>query len=131
MSGLHPRLQRKLEQWVGTQLLGEAASLGSARQDLADLRERLDALEARMPALRSGLDQALTGLRFAPGTTVAQALDLHPGVAAVLAQHGLDRCDDCPVRHDETLEEVAGGHDIALEQLLSSLTTLLDAPSEG
>jgi hypothetical protein len=127
---LPPRLQRKLEQWVGTQLLGESASLGPARQAIEALGPRLDALEARLPALRQGLDQALTGLRFAPGTTVGQALDLHPGVDAVLAQHGPDRCGHCPVRHDETLEEVAAGHDIALGQLLSSLTALLDTPAE-
>ncbi len=132
MSGpLHPRMQRKLEQWVTTQLLGDAASLRPIRAPLTALDGRIRALEARTIALREGLDQALEGVRFTPLTTVGQALDRHPRVAAVLADHGLDRCGHCPVRHDETLEEVARGHEIALEQLLSSLVACLDVPSEG
>ncbi len=113
------RLQRWLSRTVEAQVLSSAASMGGARAGLADAEASIAGLEERWPPLRQALDEALAPVRFTPRTTVAQALALHPGVVRVLADHQLDRCERCPVRHDESLEELARGHDIPLDRLLS------------
>jgi hypothetical protein len=123
-AGLPPRVERRVRRVVEEILLSEAASLGRSRAALDELGRQIGQLEARSNDLRAALDQGLSLVRFTAGTTVGRALGLHPGVAALLAEHGLDRCDGCPVRHDETLAELARGHDIPLEQLLSTLDAL-------
>ncbi len=125
------RLGRFLARAVEQQLLSQQAALGDTRGRLDGLATRLDTLEGRWSPLREQLDAALAGVTFTPRTTVGRALSLHPGVTALLAEHGLDRCEGCPVRHDESLEELATGHDIPLEQLLSRLDALLAQPAEG
>ncbi len=122
---LPQRVLDRLRCAVEQQVLGQAGSLAAFRGSIPAVQTRLEGLEARWPALREGLDQALALARFTPRTTVERALSLHPAVAAVLAEHQLDRCERCPVRHDETLEEVARGHDIPLAQLLSRLDALI------
>jgi hypothetical protein len=123
-AALSSRVERRVREIVEQMVLSEAASLGGARASLEALSRRLEQLEAREVGLRTELDQGLALVRFTPATTVGRALALHPGVAALLAERGLDRCEGCPVRHDETLAELARGHDIPLVQLLSTLEAL-------
>ncbi len=125
------RARRRVRAVVEQELLGRAATLAGLRETLQAARERLEGLEARWQPLHEGLESTSALVRFTPRTTVARALALHPGVAAVLTEHRLDRCERCPVRHDETLAELGRGHDIPLEQLLSHLDALLTAPAEG
>ncbi len=126
MSGrLPPRLDAWLRRTVEQQLLSSAASMGGTRSELERATARMAALDEAYAPLEDALAQSMARVRFTPRTTVARALALHPGAVDVLAAHQLDRCSDCPVRHDETLDEVARGHDIPLEQLLSSLDALL------
>lgn len=132
MSGRLPqRLSSRVRRATEQMLLSQTASLGSASTSRVRLEATLDQAEARWLPLRDLLDQALALVRFTPRTTVGRALTLHPGVATVLAEHQLDRCEGCPVRHDESLEEVARGHDIPLDQLLSRLDALLAPETEG
>ena len=119
-----PRLQRWIARTVEQQVLSSVASLSVARADIAAADTLIGQLETRWTALRQALDAALAPVRFTPRTTVAQALALHPGVVDLLATYQLDRCERCPVRHDESLEELARGHDISLDQLLSRLDGL-------
>jgi len=119
-----PRLQRWLARTVEQQVLSSVANLGDTRADMATADALITQLEARWTPLRQALDAALAPVRFTPRTTVAQALALHPGVVDLLAEYQLDRCERCPVRHDESLEELARGHDIPLDQLLSRLDAL-------
>ena len=128
---LPARIERKLAELVEVQLLAHTARLGPTRRGVDELTATMSAIEGRLPTLRASLDAALARMRFGPNTTVGQALDLHSGVNAVLASFQLDRCERCPVRHDETLEELARGHEIPLEQLLSRLEGLLEDSAEG
>jgi hybrid cluster-associated redox disulfide protein len=123
--GLRAGLRRRVRRLVELQLLGEAATLAGLGEPLRDLERRMEKLEARLDGLHRALAQARAMGRLTPDTTVGRALRIHPGVAAVLAEHGLDRCEGCPVRHDETLAELARGHDLPLGQLLSRLEGLL------
>jgi hypothetical protein len=125
VSRLPARVERRVARFVEQLLLGEAASLKALRPLLAAVEERIGAAEAHQRALQGELDEAMALARFGPATTVGRALALHPGAAAVLAARGLDRCEGCPVRHDERLDELARGHDIPLEQLLPELNALL------
>jgi len=61
---------------------------------------------------------------FTPDTIVADALQQHPKVRWVLAAYHLGHCSGCGRAGDETLEEVATGYRIPLEDLLRDLNAL-------
>ncbi len=130
MPPLPPRLRRALIRRVQRALLSQAGTVAPLRADADALSLRIDELEAGVTELQAPLERAATRATFSPGTTVARALALHPEACTVLAGFQLDRCDSCPVRHDETLEEVARGHAIPLESLLSQLRVLQSPLSE-
>ena len=116
---------------VQQQLLSQVGTIADITADARALEQRIDELEAVTVGLEQQIEEAVEGVRFTPRTTVARALALHSGTRGVLAEYQLDKCDSCPVRHDETLEEVATGHAIPLESLLSRLQALLRPGPEG
>jgi hybrid cluster-associated redox disulfide protein len=62
---------------------------------------------------------------FTPDTVVADALALHPKTRWVFAAYHLAGCNGCERSPTETLEEVAEGYRIPLENLLRDLNALL------
>lgn len=62
---------------------------------------------------------------FTAETVVATALEMHPKVRWVFAAWHLGGCNGCSRASDETLEEVAEGYRIPLEDLLRDLNALL------
>ena len=61
---------------------------------------------------------------FRPDTIVADALQRHPKVRWVFAAYHLGHCAGCGKAGDETLEEVATGYRIPLDDLLRDLNAL-------
>ena len=62
---------------------------------------------------------------FTAETVVADALDKHPKARWVFAAWHIGGCNGCSRSVDETLEEVASGYRIPLEELLRDLNALL------
>lgn len=63
---------------------------------------------------------------FAATTTVADALEKHPKARWVFEAYHLSGCSGCGSAYYETLEELADGYRIPLEQLLADLNGLLE-----
>jgi hybrid cluster-associated redox disulfide protein len=61
---------------------------------------------------------------FTAQTVVADALEKHPKARWVFAAYHLGGCAGCGRANDETLEEVAEGYRIPLEQFLRDLNSL-------
>lgn len=61
---------------------------------------------------------------FARETIVADALAMHPKVRWVFAAYHLGGCNTCNLAHEETLEQLAEGYRISLEDLLRDLNSL-------
>lgn len=62
---------------------------------------------------------------FARETIVADALAMHPKVRWVFAAYHLGGCNACTLAHEETLEQLAEGYQISLEDLLRDLNSLV------
>ncbi len=62
---------------------------------------------------------------FQPETLVADALALHPKARWVFAAYHIGGCNGCERSSHETLEEVARGYRIPLEQFLRDLNSLV------
>lgn len=62
--------------------------------------------------------------RFHGETIVADALAMHPKARWVFAAYHLSGCDGCGLAYEETLEQLADGYGIRLEQLLADLNGL-------
>ena len=63
---------------------------------------------------------------FTPTTIVSEALAKHPKARWVFAAYHLGGCNGCSRANDETLEELAEGYRIELEQFLRDLNSLLN-----
>ena len=62
---------------------------------------------------------------FAPETIVAEALEMHPKARWVFAAYHLGGCNACERAPNETLQELADGYQIPLDQFLEDLNALL------
>ena len=63
---------------------------------------------------------------FESRTIDADALAMHPKARWVFAARHLGGCNACNLAHEETLEQVAEGYRIPLENLLRDLNSLID-----
>lgn len=63
---------------------------------------------------------------FAPQTIVADALQMHPHARWVFAAYHIGGCNGCSNASQETLEEVAKGYELSLDDLLRDLNALLN-----
>jgi hybrid cluster-associated redox disulfide protein len=61
---------------------------------------------------------------FESRTIVADALSMHPKARWVFAAYHLGGCNACNLAQEETLEQVAEGYRIPLEQFLADLNSL-------
>ncbi len=87
-----------------------------------ELQGRIDDL-CREARLQGG------GLRFTPNMTIAEALQVHPGVAKVLAEFQLTGCSNCEVSDVDTLEGACRSYGIDQDALLRALNSLLSSPA--
>ena len=108
--GITPSLSEQLQSLLMGPSRLRTISLGLALEDLEDLLEEFAELPER-----------LSPQPFTAETTVHEAWRRHPSPERVFAPLGLSDCPRCPVGEDETLEELAEGYGIPLDQLLSSL----------
>ncbi len=126
---IRQRLRARLARMAEQILLDRGASLGSVPPQAEALKARFEGLGDKAQALQAALQSARPLYALTPDTTVAIAWRLHPAVSRVFAGHHLARCTSCPVRHDETLAEVARGHGIDLDGLLAELQAALQQPA--
>lgn len=61
---------------------------------------------------------------FSPETRVADALQIDPKARWVFAAYHIGGCNGCERASEETLEQVAQGYGLSLEQLLADLNSL-------
>lgn len=66
---------------------------------------------------------------FAADTIVAEALEMHPHARWVFAAYHIGGCNGCSSAAFETLEEVATGYGLPLEDFLRDLNALLEKPN--
>jgi hybrid cluster-associated redox disulfide protein len=113
------------------------------------LQERLDRATGAMYELRSALDETntrlgaqLTGLRldlrrqngeaiFAPKMTIAEAMQVHPKVAEVLASFHLGGCSQCAISDVDTIEGACQSYGIDQASLMGALNDLIGGASGG
>lgn len=133
-------------------LIGEIAlllALAVLGARLRRLRGDLDRLDARFLDFRYAAEEEIARLKaasadfrrrvasvapelpFTPGTAVAEALEMHPGAAAVLASHGIQVAvgggcgGDAPAQEKAlTLEEAADRQGVEVMGLLARLNAL-------
>lgn len=106
--------------------------LTRVREELREVRSGL--AEARK-AMQAGLDdlgresrRQAGQLKFTPGMTIAEALQIHPRVADVLSQFQLGGCSNCEVSDVDTLEGACRSYGIDQEALMTSLGRLVIEP---
>jgi hybrid cluster-associated redox disulfide protein len=67
---------------------------------------------------------------FIKEMTVGEAMLVHPEVATVFAAYHLGGCSRCSINEVETIEEVCQGYGVDVEDILSSLNSLLEESYE-
>lgn len=132
-----PPIRDSARTWLRSQVLAIVQeSLGDPRpvgEHLRGVRGSASQWLARSEALceAAGLLARSVETRtgpFVPDMTVDHAWRRHPGVRAVFTARHLPACDQCAVRHDETLQEVAAAYGFGLDALLRDLNSLLGGP---
>lgn len=64
--------------------------------------------------------------KFTPGMSVGEAMALHPEVAIVFSTYHLGGCSHCAINELETIEQVCKAYGVPLDQLIESLSNLLE-----
>ena len=103
------------------------ADLQHARDQWAESSTRL---EARLQEISMDLRRREGGLRFSPNMTIAEALQIHPGVAGVLTSFNLSGCSNCSISDVDTLEGACRSYGIDQAALMKALANLL-GPAGG
>ena len=108
--------------------------LGSVDSSLIGLRAEMtdvkDKLEAQILDLRFDLRRQAGDLRFEPAMTIAEALQVHPRVAEVLAEFRLGGCSNCAVSDVDTIQGACQTYGIDQNALMRALNALL-GPGDG
>jgi hybrid cluster-associated redox disulfide protein len=99
------------------------ADLQHARAEWTESRTRL---EARLQEITMDVRRHEGGLRFTPNMTIAEALQIHPGVAGVLASFKLSGCSNCSISDVDTLEGACRSYGIDQAALMKALANLLE-----
>ena len=99
------------------------AELQHARTEWTETRTRL---EARLQEICLDVRRHEGGLKFLPNMTIAEALQIHPGVAGVLASFKLSGCSNCSISDVDTLEGACRSYGIDQAGLMKALATLLE-----
>jgi len=108
--------------------------LGSVDSSLIELRaemtEAKDTLGAQLRDLRLDLRRQAGDLKFEPAMTIAEALQVHPRVAEVLAEFRLVSCSNCAVSDVDTIQGACQTYGIDKNALMRALNALL-GPDNG
>jgi hybrid cluster-associated redox disulfide protein len=103
------------------------SSLYSLKSEIMEQREKLG---EELLDLRLELQRQKGGLQFAPSMTIAEAMEVHPRVAEVLAGFHLGGCSHCAVSDVDTIEGACQTYGIDQKSLMVALNGLLD-PAGG
>jgi hybrid cluster-associated redox disulfide protein len=97
--------------------------LGQAKAELNETRGRM---EARLQEICLEMRRQAGDLRFLPSMTIAEAMQLHPGVSEVLSKFSLSGCSNCAISDVDTLEGACRSYGIDQDTLMSALGKLLE-----
>ena len=111
---------------IENRLAQSEADLQHAR---AEWNESRTQLEARLHEVTLDIRRHEGGLNFSPDMTIAEAMQVHPGVAGVLASFQLSGCSNCSISDVDTLEGACRSYGIDQVALMKALATLLEPAS--
>ena len=130
MSRLQDTLRARLGPHVRRLLTARGAATETLQSGLADARDQLSRVEARVGGIEDDLrryraDEALWSQPFTGEMTIDQAWRRHPDARDVFAGVHLPSCDTCAVRFDETIAEAASAYGLDEAALLAALNDLI------
>lgn len=107
------------------------------QKDVAFVKEAEDAIRRHVNASHDELKKEITELRrafykrtatgrFHRDMTVAEALELHPDAAMVMASFHLGGCSSCSISSHHILGPAAESYQVDIDALLDALNSLLD-----
>ncbi len=98
------------------------------RSGLNETREQLD---AQLADLRWAQRRQAGELKFEPTMTIAEALQMHPRVAEVLASYRLGGCSQCAVSDVDTIEGACQTYGVDQGALMQALQGLIESGGGG
>lgn len=104
------------------------SSLYSLKGDIMEQRERLD---EQLLDLRLDVRRQAGNLAFRPSMTIAEAMEIHPRVAEVLASFHLGGCSHCAVSDVDTIEGACQTYGVDQKALMGALNQLLEPGNGG
>jgi hybrid cluster-associated redox disulfide protein len=111
------------------------ARLSHIGDELSGLRSELtgsqEKLSGQIADLRLAQRRQAGELKFEPSMTIAEALQVHPRVAEVLANFHLGSCSQCAVSDVDTIEGACQTYGIDQGALMQALNGLIEPVSEG
>jgi hybrid cluster-associated redox disulfide protein len=90
-----------------------------------------DELGAQLADLRWAQRRQAGELKFEPSMTIAEALQMHPRVAEVLAMFNLGGCSECAVSDVDTIAGACQTYGIDQAALMRALQTLIEPGNGG
>ena len=103
-------------------------NLFTLRSELTQSRETLN---VQLADLRLSQRRQAGELKFEPTMTIAEALQMHPRVAEVLANHRLGGCSQCAVSDVDTIEGACQTYGIDQGALMRALNDLIQSGNAG
>ncbi len=103
-----------------------AQSEADLQRAKAQWNESQTRLEARLQEISADVRRHAGGLRFSPSMTIAEALQVDPGVARVLASFNLSGCSNCSISDVDTLEGACRSYGVDQAALMEALGSLLE-----
>jgi hybrid cluster-associated redox disulfide protein len=97
----------------------------------SELNESRETLNAQLVDLRWAQRRQAGELKFEPTMTIAEALQMHPRVAEVLASFRLGGCSQCAVSDVDTIEGACQTYGIDQGALMRALNGLIQPGNAG
>lgn len=97
----------------------------------SELNESRETLNAQLVDLRWAQRRQAGELKFEPTMTIAEALQMHPRVAEVLASYRLGGCSQCAVSDVDTIEGACQTYGIDQGALMRALNGLIQPGNAG
>jgi hybrid cluster-associated redox disulfide protein len=97
----------------------------------SELNESRETLNAQLADLRWAQRRQAGELKFEPTMTIAEALQMHPRVAEVLASFRLGGCSQCAVSDVDTIEGACQTYGIDQGALMRALNGLIQPGNAG
>jgi hybrid cluster-associated redox disulfide protein len=104
---------------------------GAVHEMRAALNETNEKVDARLSDLRLDFRRQSGETIFAPKMTIAEAMQVHPKVADVLASFHLGGCSHCAVSDVDTIEGACQTYGIDQSALMGALNGLTSGGSGG